>query len=305
MTNADIEKSAAMLWCSFCGKNQYQVRKMVAAPGTLSNALICNECVELCVIALRDPVTVENATPKSVEKTTDNQSGPLQCSFCCKTRYEVGKLIAGLDIYICNECVELCLVVQYQESKDNVDADQELPQDAASSPDVTPYCGFCGKERYGVAKLFEGRGAYICNECLEICEHAVRLKPDVSVRDVLSKTTPEEFSDDDLEGARRHSAAVLGPDHPDTLNSLSNLMATRRVAEDGVTLPGYAPVIPDAGARNDRLAAWRPDAPVPKEEALLLARIEALGNGNSLEKLVDLAKEYDAEGRHADAAVAY
>ena len=32
----------------------------------------------------------------------------LKCSFCGKTQDQVKKLIAGPDVYICDECVELC-----------------------------------------------------------------------------------------------------------------------------------------------------------------------------------------------------
>jgi hypothetical protein len=32
----------------------------------------------------------------------------LYCSFCCKDKDSVGKLIAGPGVYICNECVGLC-----------------------------------------------------------------------------------------------------------------------------------------------------------------------------------------------------
>ncbi len=34
--------------------------------------------------------------------------GSLRCSFCGKTGSEVGKLIAGPGVYICNDCVGLC-----------------------------------------------------------------------------------------------------------------------------------------------------------------------------------------------------
>jgi ATP-dependent Clp protease ATP-binding subunit ClpX len=34
--------------------------------------------------------------------------GTLACSFCAKKRSEVKKLIAGPEVYICNECVDLC-----------------------------------------------------------------------------------------------------------------------------------------------------------------------------------------------------
>jgi len=32
----------------------------------------------------------------------------LYCSFCGKSQHEVRKLIAGPEVYICDECVELC-----------------------------------------------------------------------------------------------------------------------------------------------------------------------------------------------------
>lgn len=41
------------LYCSFCGKSQHEVRKLIAGP----NAFICNECVDLCndIIADQPP----------------------------------------------------------------------------------------------------------------------------------------------------------------------------------------------------------------------------------------------------------
>jgi ATP-dependent Clp protease ATP-binding subunit ClpX len=38
----------------------------------------------------------------------DNSRPIFSCSFCSKTNLEVSKLINGNDVYICNECVELC-----------------------------------------------------------------------------------------------------------------------------------------------------------------------------------------------------
>ena len=32
----------------------------------------------------------------------------LKCSFCGKTQDQVKKLIAGPEVFICDECVELC-----------------------------------------------------------------------------------------------------------------------------------------------------------------------------------------------------
>ena len=36
---------------------------------------------------------------------------PLTCSFCGKHQRQVKKLIAGPDVYICNECVDRCVEI--------------------------------------------------------------------------------------------------------------------------------------------------------------------------------------------------
>jgi ClpX C4-type zinc finger len=43
-----------------------------------------------------------------VAEQGDGATPPLACSFCGKTQAEVRKLIAGPDVYICDECVDLC-----------------------------------------------------------------------------------------------------------------------------------------------------------------------------------------------------
>ncbi|MCA1945372.1 MAG: ATP-dependent Clp protease ATP-binding subunit ClpX, partial [Desulfovibrio sp.] len=40
----------------------------------------------------------------------------LHCSFCSKSQDEVQRLIAGPDVYICDECVALCNEIIAQES---------------------------------------------------------------------------------------------------------------------------------------------------------------------------------------------
>ena len=42
------------------------------------------------------------------------------CSFCGKTREKVKKLIAGPKVYICNECIELCVDVVREDSKESL-----------------------------------------------------------------------------------------------------------------------------------------------------------------------------------------
>lgn len=48
-----------------------------------------------------------------------NDSSRLKCSFCGKTQEQVKKLIAGPDVYICDECIELCNEILDEEFLEN------------------------------------------------------------------------------------------------------------------------------------------------------------------------------------------
>ena len=47
-----------------------------------------------------------------------NNKNILYCSFCGKSQHEVRKLIAGPTVFICDECVELCMDIIKEEGKD-------------------------------------------------------------------------------------------------------------------------------------------------------------------------------------------
>ncbi len=62
---------------------------------------------------------------------SDNtDTNTLYCSFCGKSQHEVRKLIAGPTVFICNECVELCLDIIREESKTllSVDGEAGIPK---------------------------------------------------------------------------------------------------------------------------------------------------------------------------------
>lgn len=53
----------------------------------------------------------------------------LRCSFCGKPQEQVKRLIAGPNVYICNECIELCQEIIEEEFIDTVDYEmQDLPK---------------------------------------------------------------------------------------------------------------------------------------------------------------------------------
>jgi len=48
-------KGEKLLYCSFCGKSQHEVRKLIAGP----SVFVCDECVELCNDIIREEVQEE------------------------------------------------------------------------------------------------------------------------------------------------------------------------------------------------------------------------------------------------------
>ncbi len=52
--------------------------------------------------------------------TEKNNKNILYCSFCGKSQHEVRKLIAGPTVFICDECVELCMDIIKEENKSSL-----------------------------------------------------------------------------------------------------------------------------------------------------------------------------------------
>ena len=60
MTKAAGTDAKSTLYCSFCGKSQHEVRKLIAGP----TVFICDECVELCMDIIREEHKISFAKPK-------------------------------------------------------------------------------------------------------------------------------------------------------------------------------------------------------------------------------------------------
>ena len=64
MTNMQKgEDKGKLLYCSFCGKSQHEIRKLIAGP----SVFICDECVDLCIEIIREE-TEEAAGDESSDK---------------------------------------------------------------------------------------------------------------------------------------------------------------------------------------------------------------------------------------------
>jgi ATP-dependent Clp protease ATP-binding subunit ClpX len=55
MADKKGSSSEKILYCSFCGKSQHEVKKLIAGP----SVFICDECIELCNDIIRDEVAAE------------------------------------------------------------------------------------------------------------------------------------------------------------------------------------------------------------------------------------------------------
>jgi len=67
--------------------------------------------------------TAENETTT----TQDQQKPVIRCTFCQKPTTEVEKMVAGPGVYICNECVSLCVEIINEGSM----ASTDLPKRAS------------------------------------------------------------------------------------------------------------------------------------------------------------------------------
>ena len=57
----------------------------------------------------------------------ERSGSKLKCSFCGKGQTEVAKLVAGPDVYICNECVQLCEDIIHEQDQTEEGVDQRWP----------------------------------------------------------------------------------------------------------------------------------------------------------------------------------
>jgi ATP-dependent Clp protease ATP-binding subunit ClpX len=63
------DNGGKLLYCSFCGKSQHEVRKLIAGP----SVFICDECVDLCNDIIREEVQEE-----AVETSSDRLPVPME-----------------------------------------------------------------------------------------------------------------------------------------------------------------------------------------------------------------------------------
>ena len=63
MADKKGSSSEKVLYCSFCGKSQHEVKKLIAGP----SVFICDKCIELCNDIIRDEVPAESTDAKATK----------------------------------------------------------------------------------------------------------------------------------------------------------------------------------------------------------------------------------------------
>ncbi|MGE4350197.1 MAG: ATP-dependent Clp protease ATP-binding subunit ClpX [Candidatus Berkiella sp.] len=62
-------ENGKLLYCSFCGKSQHEVRKLIAGP----SVFICDECVELCNDIIREEIEESSSPNQAAELPTPHE----------------------------------------------------------------------------------------------------------------------------------------------------------------------------------------------------------------------------------------
>jgi hypothetical protein len=108
--------------------------------------------------SLRELATALNLSHQRVHQIVETAGGArrwgrrralppnLACSFCGRPQRKTRKLVAGPDVYICQQCVET---------------------GTGNAPGSQDRCSFCGKRR--VTGFAAGDDTAICADCLNLC----------------------------------------------------------------------------------------------------------------------------------------
>jgi ATP-dependent Clp protease ATP-binding subunit ClpX len=76
MADKKGSSSEKVLYCSFCGKSQHEVKKLIAGP----SVFICDECIELCNDIIRDEVPAEAPTRRRAVRPADPERDQVAAS---------------------------------------------------------------------------------------------------------------------------------------------------------------------------------------------------------------------------------
>ena len=105
------------------------------------------------------------------------KSGPtvvIRCSFCNKSQHDVKKMIAGPDVRICDECVDICMgILNEEQAGTPVEGHVEPAGRSYPEPSAFLLCGLCrGATPLEHSLAVRNRGI-ICAGCVGEIEAAL------------------------------------------------------------------------------------------------------------------------------------
>lgn len=100
----------------------------------------------------------------------------LRCSFCRKRQGDVPKLIAGPSVFICNECVDVCVAIiavdeRCRHTRESVSG--QAPSAAESQSSAGVACSLCGQEFQPELLLAIRERVMLCGTCADAVEDAL------------------------------------------------------------------------------------------------------------------------------------
>jgi putative acetyltransferase len=108
----------------------------------------------------------------------------LRCSFCNKTQHDVKKLIAGPKVYICDECVDICLDILSEDRKNGLPTnDGRVDPPHAWPPLSTPVrCALCRMPTPATDVIGVGPRGLLCPGCVTAVQAAAEKARELEVR---------------------------------------------------------------------------------------------------------------------------
>jgi ClpX C4-type zinc finger len=198
---------ADLLRCSFCGKSQKQVKKLIAGP----SVYICDECIDLSNKFIQAALLEEDLpgpTPlKLVERPTPQ---------AIRTALEAGGF-SDLEARIVRLAAKGTGRFKIQDELDLWD--DNLVHETVRR--VFRECSFCGKYQMEIRALIAGPNDCICDECLDLCNEIIE----------------EEAEEGDGEGPNFDRPLGLGLDGGPIITGHTGDIRARRIT--AVTAEGF------------------------------------------------------------------
>ena len=105
-------------------------------------------------------------------RSKKRRGNEVSCSFCNKTQDQVLRLIAGPNVYICNECVHICFDVLVHGDKD-----QTKNKSLSWPRGGETWCALCVLPVTAAEAIAVENRGFICASCRSDIEKAIATGP--------------------------------------------------------------------------------------------------------------------------------